>query len=47
MDDLDIILDSAIAWSERDKKHILIVDMPEFRRRLRDLLEQKQQEQKK
>ena len=47
MDDLDILLDSAIAWSERDKKHVMIMDMPEFKQRLRELMEQQQQEQNK
>ena len=44
MDDLDILLDRAIVWSEWENSYVLIMDMVEFKQRIKEIV-QEQQEQ--
>ena len=44
MDDLDILLDRAIVWSEWEGCYLLIMDIVEFKERIREIV-QEQQEQ--
>ena len=46
MDDLDILLDRAIVWSEWENSYVLIMNMVEFKERIREIV-QEQQEQSK
>jgi len=44
VDDLDILLDRAITWSEWENSYVLIMNMVEFKQRIREIV-QEQQEQ--
>ncbi len=46
MDDLDILLNRAIVWSEWENSYVLIMNMVEFKERIREIV-QEQQEQNK
>tara|TARA_R110000824_G_scaffold255876_1_gene444831 strand:+ start:1010 stop:1150 length:141 start_codon:yes stop_codon:yes gene_type:complete len=46
VDDLDILLDRAITWSEWEGRYLLIMDMVEFKQRIREIV-QEQLEQNK
>tara|TARA_R110002020_G_scaffold307270_2_gene523115 strand:+ start:201 stop:341 length:141 start_codon:yes stop_codon:yes gene_type:complete len=46
MDDLDILLDRAVVWSEWENSYVLIMDMVEFKQRIKEIV-QEQQEQNK